>query len=176
MTSKSTDAETRSLLPQVAKLAGLSDDQLMYFVQPEIPCFDENGRFLTGHGHILTAPNGNGGIYEAITPLLPDLRQRGIKYFHVYCVDNILVRVGDPVFIGTCINNKADCAAKTVEKYDPYEKIGILCIDRKPVQFYMTFIFLIFVGFRLLKRYVTNLNIRILCSMIVALELPSTLK
>jgi len=133
MTSKATDKDTKKWFSEMIQVAGLSMQQVIFFTQDEIPCLDKNGRFLTGHNQVLTSPNGNGGFYDAIGPLLPKLRNMGIKYFHVYCVDNILARVGDPIFLGTCINQKADCAAKTVEKYDPHEKIGVICIDHKPV-------------------------------------------
>jgi UDP-N-acetylglucosamine/UDP-N-acetylgalactosamine diphosphorylase len=56
--------------------------------------------------------DGNGGIYEVIGDLLPKLEKQGVKYFHTYCVDNILCRVGDPVFIGHSIKMNADCSAK----------------------------------------------------------------
>ncbi|KAL1739156.1 nucleotide-diphospho-sugar transferase, partial [Schizophyllum fasciatum] len=53
--------------------------------------------------------------------VLSDLAARNISYVHAYCVDNCLVRVADPVFIGYSILKQADCAAKVVPKASPSE-------------------------------------------------------
>lgn len=85
---------------------------------------------------VAVAPDGNGGLYAAIrSPLSPndkthtvlsDLVARNILYVHAYCVDNCLVRVADPVFLGYSIQKQADCAAKVVPKTHPTESVGVV--------------------------------------------------
>lgn len=53
---------------------------------------------------------------------------RGVRGVHVYGVDNILVRLGDPVFCGMCLAKDADCGNKVCPKSFPEEPVGVLCL------------------------------------------------
>ena len=61
------------------------------------------------------------------------MRKRGIQHIHAYCVDNCLVKVADPVFIGFAASKEVDIATKVVRKRDSKESVGlILCKNGKP--------------------------------------------
>ena len=63
---------------------------------------------------IAQAPDGNGSIYQSLqsTGTLDDMERRGIEAFHVFSVDNVLVKIADPVFLGYCQSIGADCGNK----------------------------------------------------------------
>ncbi|KAK6747003.1 hypothetical protein RB195_000320 [Necator americanus] len=130
MVSKTTEAATRAHLEKVVAASGLSPEQITIFCQSEIPAFDNEGNLLLSSRHsIVTAPNGNGGLYAALAPFLPAMKTRGVKYFHVYCIDNILCKVADPHMLGFFIEHGADVVTKTILK-QPGELVGSVCLDK----------------------------------------------
>lgn len=54
------------------------------------------------------------------------MRKRGIQHIHAYCVDNCLVKVADPVFIGFAAAKEVDIATKVVRKRNAKESVGLI--------------------------------------------------
>ncbi|KAA3460996.1 UDP-N-acetylglucosamine diphosphorylase 2-like [Gossypium australe] len=141
MTSPFTDDATRKFF-ESHKYFGLEADQVTFFQQGTQPCISKDGRYImeTPFKNILggvkvlkqfylvaKSPDGNGGVYTALksSRLLEDMAARGIKYVDCYGVDNALVRVADPTFLGYFIDKGVAAAAKVVKKAYPQEKVGV---------------------------------------------------
>uniref|UniRef100_A0A336K9K8 UDP-N-acetylglucosamine diphosphorylase n=1 Tax=Culicoides sonorensis TaxID=179676 RepID=A0A336K9K8_CULSO len=110
---------------------GLSKHDIFMFEQGSLPCFTFDGKIIMDAKHrIARAPDGNGGLYRALRDrgVLDNILNRGVEYLHAHSVDNILIKVADPIFIGYCASQNADCSAKVVEKAHPNEAVGVVCI------------------------------------------------
>ncbi|KAI7823456.1 nucleotide-diphospho-sugar transferase [Kickxella alabastrina] len=130
MTSGPTSAATQKKFADSA-FFGLKQEDVFFFNQGVLPCFDLDGKImLESRGRVAVAPDGNGGIYEALrlSGALDWLRARGVEHVHSYCVDNCLVRVADPVFVGYAALRGAECGALVVPKKSWDEPVGVICM------------------------------------------------
>ncbi len=108
----------------------IPQSDILFFQQGEMPLVDEQGRILlASKGQLAMGANGNGGCFLALSKsgALEDMRRRGVEYIFVYSVDNALVRICDPRFLGFAIQSGLPIASKAVVKAAPSEKVGVLC-------------------------------------------------
>ena len=108
---------------------GMKSENVIIFEQGVLPCISNEGKILLeSKSRVAVAPNGNGGIYHALlmSEARTDMRKRGIEHLHAYCVDNCLVRVADPTFIGFAASKEVDIATKVVRKRSAGEPVGLI--------------------------------------------------
>jgi len=80
---------------------------------------------LENKNKLFFAPNGNGGIYEALgrSQLLNEMKSLGIQYITFVAIDNCLAKGADPKLIGFMIKKNLDVGSKYLAKSCPEEKV-----------------------------------------------------
>lgn len=111
---------------------GLEKPNLMFFPQAMFPALDMNtGKVLMADKHaIALSPNGHGGSLKALytSGAIGDMHQRGITQLSYTQVDNPIVRMVDPLFLGLHALEAADMSSKMLPKAYPKEKLGNICL------------------------------------------------
>lgn len=135
MTSGPTRKPTEDFFAQ-NNYFGLDKQNIFFFEQGVLPCLTTDGKIiLETPSKVAVAPDGNGGIYKALVKggVLSDLKRRGIEHVHTYCVDNCLVKVADPLFVGWAARCGFDIGTKVVRKRNATESVGLIVAkDGKP--------------------------------------------
>jgi UDP-N-acetylglucosamine/UDP-N-acetylgalactosamine diphosphorylase len=131
MTSPATHAESLAFFEQNRNF-GLPADRVHFFCQGMMPALDLAGGklLLERPGKLFLSPNGHGGTLTALADsgLLGKLKQRGIRTIHYFQVDNPMIDVGDPVFLGRHLDKKAQVSAKVIAKETPGDKLGVFVL------------------------------------------------
>jgi UDP-N-acetylglucosamine/UDP-N-acetylgalactosamine diphosphorylase len=131
MTSPATHADTEAYFRE-NRYFGLPAEQVTFFQQGSMPALDlATGQLLLEKpGSLFLGPNGHGGTLTALADsgLLADLKARGVRHVFYFQVDNPLVSVADPAFIGRHIETGSEASSKIVFKERPEEKVGIYAL------------------------------------------------
>ena len=110
---------------------GLDPANIVFFRQGMLPSFDKNGKMMLSERYrVATSPDGHGGSLRAVykSGALADMAGRGVEYISYFQVDNPMVYVADPLFIGLHALDGAEMSSKAVLKCDPLEKVGNFAI------------------------------------------------
>jgi UDP-N-acetylglucosamine/UDP-N-acetylgalactosamine diphosphorylase len=133
MTSPLNDRPTRDFFEE-HDFFGLDRADVMFFQQGVMPSLDmQTGKLLLAEkGKIATNPDGHGGSLRALfnSGALDDMEARGVQYISYTQVDNPLVKMVDPLFVGLhaeAEDSSAEMSSKMVEKAGPKEKVGVFC-------------------------------------------------
>jgi UDP-N-acetylglucosamine/UDP-N-acetylgalactosamine diphosphorylase len=130
MTSQVNDAPTRAFFAE-NDYFGLSPERVLFFTQGMWPALDLDGRILLEtRGRIFMSPDGHGGTITALRDrgMFADMDRRGIHSVFYFQVDNPLVEIADPQFIGLHLKEGADVSTKVCSKRDPAEGLGVVAI------------------------------------------------
>lgn len=130
MTSPLNHAATVEIF-EAADFFGLGRDNVCIFQQGTLPNFGFDGKILLADkASIARSPDGHGGAIRALirSGALADMRRRGVEYLSYWQVDNPLVKLFDPLFVGLHALDGAEMSSKAVIKANPMEKVGNFCL------------------------------------------------
>ncbi|CAN5804532.1 UDPGP type 1 family protein [soil metagenome] len=120
---------------------GMDARDVMFFPQGVMPSFDmRTGKMLlSGPGELAVNPDGHGGSIRALhaSGALKDMRRRGVEQISYTQIDNPLVRVIDPVFLGLHVHapeSSGEMSSKMVSKAHAGEKVGVFASAAGKVQ------------------------------------------
>ncbi len=126
MTSPQNDADTRAFFAD-NDFFGLRPDRVRFFQQGVMPAFSPDGRILLAEKHrVAFGPDGHGGSLLALrrSGALSEMADAGVEYLSYWQVDNPLVKLIDPLFIGLHELTGSEMSSKTIPKIDDLERVG----------------------------------------------------
>ncbi len=128
MTSKENHNDTVEYFTK-NRFFGMNKRDVIFFTQNMIPSLDADGRLILNNRNSLSMnPDGHGGTLTALrsSGALGKMKKRGIELLSYFQIDNPLVKIVDPVFIGFHVLNGSDVSSKGVMKASAGEKVGVL--------------------------------------------------
>ncbi len=132
MTSPINDEETRAFF-QDNNWFGRSPRDTLLFPQGTMPSITLDGKLiLESPCSLALNPDGHGGSLRALAAsgAVEDMKARGIEQISYFQVDNPLVKVIDPAFLGlhaTAPDSSGEMSSKMVRKRNAAEKVGVFC-------------------------------------------------
>lgn len=111
---------------------GLPEEDVMFFRQGRMPAVDFEGKIiLQSKDQIAMSPDGHGGSLRALcrSGAVARMEARGIEVISYGQVDNPLVQLIDPTFIGFHLGQESEMSSKMLPKAYPGEKVGVFVVS-----------------------------------------------
>ena len=124
MTSIYNDADTKKYFEE-KNYFGYPKEHIKFFKQSQLPIIDVSGKLVLEKLYkIKEASNGNGDIFPSIkrNNILDDMKKNNIEWISFSGIDNVILDVIDPLFLGLTIDSKNIVASKTLFKTDVNDK------------------------------------------------------
>jgi UDP-N-acetylglucosamine/UDP-N-acetylgalactosamine diphosphorylase len=131
MTSTLNHEATREAF-EAAGFFGLDQEQVMFFSQGRMPAVDFEGKILMeSTSSVAMTPDGHGGSLRALvrSGAIEEMKSLGIEAISYFQVDNPLVQVIDPAFIGFHLKSESGMSSKMIPKAYAGEKVGHFCVQ-----------------------------------------------
>ncbi len=128
MTSPGNHEATRAFFEE-RRWFGLPAERVVLFPQSTVPAFDRAGKLvLESPTRLFRNPNGHGGVLWALrdSGFLDRCAREGVRHLFYWQVDNPLVRIGDPLFLGLHDLAGAGMSSKVVAKSSADERVGVI--------------------------------------------------
>lgn len=109
---------------------GLGADNVRFFRQGRMAAVDFDGKIiLESTSSIAMSPDGHGGALRALdrSGAISDMRKRGVEALSYFQVDNPLIQIIDPYFIGFHFQSGSEMSGKMLPKAYAGEKVGHFC-------------------------------------------------
>ena len=131
MTSEANDAATRAFFEK-HNYFGLDKSLVRFFPQGMMPAFDAKtgDLLLASRDSLALSADGHGGSFRALrnSGALDDMKTRGIEHLSYFQVDNPIIKIIDPLFLGLHDLTGSEMSSKTITKAGPLEKVGNFCV------------------------------------------------
>lgn len=129
MTSYENDTATKQFFEE-KNYFEYPKESVYFFKQEKLPITDEKGKVILEQKYkIKEASNGNGDVFGALarSGMLENMKKRKIEWVFLGGIDNVLLKLVDPLFIGMTVEKNYQIASKSAFKELADDPISVFC-------------------------------------------------
>ncbi|MGN1300285.1 MAG: UTP--glucose-1-phosphate uridylyltransferase [Clostridia bacterium] len=120
MTSPANDLATKDYFEH-KNFFGYPKDKIKFFIQSTLPTINVDTKVILETPYsVKSGSNGNGDVFKAFSSAgyISELENNDIEWVFIGGIDNILLKLVDPLFLGLTISGNYQIASKSIRKLD----------------------------------------------------------